>query len=95
MATTKQTCRPLGSEEDGPTDNDDLQDRDPQKWWPNISTIVPSIATLIFGRHSIYLSLQANCACLENGPTAFDAGYSTEWGTKSPPIRHLSKLTSV
>jgi hypothetical protein len=31
MATTKQTCRPLGSEEDGSTDHDNLQDRHPQK----------------------------------------------------------------
>jgi len=87
MATMKQTYKPLDSEEDRATDYDDLQDHRPRKTrWPNPSTIVLSITTAIFGFYSIYLSLQANCACLDKGAVEFSAGYSTEWGTKSPLV---------
>jgi hypothetical protein len=81
MATTTQAYRQLGGEENDSAEFDDLEDRNSQKSrWPNISTIVLSITTVIFGLHSIYLSLQANCTCLEKEHLAFDDGYSTEWG---------------
>jgi hypothetical protein len=81
MATTKQAYRPLGGEEIDSAEFDDLEDRNSQKSrWPSISTLVLSITTIIFGLHSIYLSLQAKCTCLEKEHLAFDDGYSTEWG---------------
>jgi hypothetical protein len=81
MATNKQAYRPLGTEEEIAGEYEDLQDRRSRKSRrPSVSTIVLSIITIIFGLHSIYLSLQTNCACLEKGALAFDAGYSTEWG---------------
>ncbi|KAE9367867.1 hypothetical protein N431DRAFT_471261 [Stipitochalara longipes BDJ] len=90
MASTKQTYKPLGTDEEVSAEYDDLQDHRPRKSrWPNTSTIVLSITTAIFGLHSIYLSLHANCACLEKG--AFDAGYSTEW----EPARSSIELSRV
>jgi hypothetical protein len=85
LATTKQAYRPLGGEEIDSAEFDDLEDRNSQKSrWPSISNLVLSITTIIFGLHSIYLSLQANCNCLEKEHLAFDDGYFTEWGELSP-----------
>lgn len=89
MENTKQTYKPVSTDEGGSAEYDDLQDHRPRKSKrPNTSTIVLSITTAIFGLHSIYLTLQGSCACLQKGASAFDAGYSTEWGTKSPPVVH-------
>jgi hypothetical protein len=81
MATTKQAYRPLGGEGNDSAEFDDIEGRNSQKSrWSNISTLVLSITTIIFGLHLIYLSLQANCTYLEKQHLAFDDGYVTEWG---------------
>lgn len=96
MATSKPAYRPLSDEEDNPAQHDDAQDRHPQRSRrPNPSTIVLSITTVIFGLHSIYLSLQNNCTCLGKEELSFDAGYATEWGPKSPLLSRLQHLISV
>jgi hypothetical protein len=81
MATTKQAYRPLGSKGNNSAEFNDIKDRNSQKSrWPNISTLVLSITTIIFRLHSIYLSLQANCTYLEKEHLAFEDGYNAEWG---------------
>jgi len=93
MANTKKTYKPVGTDEQVSAEYDDLQDHRPRtSRWPNASTIVLSITTAIFALHSIYLTLQGNCACVGKGALAFDAGYSTEWGTKSPLVHRHAKL---
>jgi hypothetical protein len=51
--------------------------RQPVSKTPNISTIILSITTLVFGLQALYLSLQPAPACLAQ---IFKDGYSTEWG---------------
>ena len=52
MATTKQAYRPLDGEEKNLEEFEVLQDRHSQKsTWQNISTIVLSMTTIVFGLH--------------------------------------------
>jgi len=94
MATTKAGYRQISLYEDVLTELKDIQDPHPESRWPNVSTIVLSMTTIIFGLQSLYLSLLPGNACLEKATATFEEGYPTEWGKRSPPCC-LSRLISV
>jgi hypothetical protein len=85
MATTKAAYRQIDSIGDVLTELEDLQDRHEGSRWPNVSKIILSITTISFGLQSLYLSLLPRNVCFEKETSAFEEGYSTEWGRISSP----------
>lgn len=59
----------------------------------NISTIILSITTAVFGLLSLYLLLNRHAACaVTNSQKSFADGYETEWG-QDLAFKHRRLLT--
>ena len=66
---------------------DYYQEKGPRKSrWPRTSTLILSITTLVFGLHSLYLTLQGGKICSNH---SFQEGYETDW-SKLTELVHKS-----
>ena len=89
MAPIEPLYGAISTEEGHPCEHEGSHDRKPKSKCPQISTIVLSITTLIFGVQALRMSLRLEIQCIGH---RFGEGYETEWGTIIPTPHSLQVI---